>query len=96
MSLDDLSASSQAQDWGAGVRLGIHLARQAVLLAYEKVESEDVNTANTDKLGIAHDFGVISESKMFLFLALIYIASRYEPDATRAVLLPPFGDNGLV
>ena len=56
MSLDDLSASSQAQDWGAGVRLGIHLARQAVQLAYEKVESEDVNSANTDKLGIAHAY----------------------------------------
>ena len=30
------------------MRLGIHLARQAVQLAYEKVESEDVNTANAD------------------------------------------------
>ena len=56
MSLDDLSASSQAPNWGAGVRLGIHLARQAVQLAYEKVASEDVSTANTDKLGIAHAY----------------------------------------
>ena len=58
MSLDDLSASSQAQDRGAGVRLGvrlgIHLARQAVQLAYKRVQSEDVNTANADKLDLAH------------------------------------------
>ena len=81
MSLDDLSASSQAQDWGTCVR---------------KVNSEDVKTAKTNKLGIAHGFGVISGSRMFLFVALTYIASRYDTDATRAVLLPPFGDNGLV
>ena len=37
-SLDDLSSSSQAQDWGAGVRLGVQLARQAVQLAYAKVQ----------------------------------------------------------
>ena len=54
--MDDLSASSQAQDWGAGVRVGIHLARQAVQLANEKVDSEDVNFFNTNKLGIAHAY----------------------------------------
>ena len=56
MSFDDLSASGQGQDWGAGIRVGIHLARQAVQLAYEKVESEDVNSANTNKLGTAHAY----------------------------------------
>ena len=56
MSLDDLSASGQAQDWGAGVRVGIHLARQAVQLAYEKVDSEDVTFFNKNKLGIEHAY----------------------------------------
>ena len=60
--MDDLSASSQAQDWGAGVRVGIHFARQAVQLALEKVESEEVNTANTNKLGIAHAYLLLSSS----------------------------------
>ena len=56
MSLDDLSASSQVQDWGTGVRLGIHLARQAVQLAYDKVQSQDVNITNADKLDLAHAY----------------------------------------
>ena len=38
------------------MRLGVQLARQAVQLAYAKVDSEDVNSANTDKLGIAHAY----------------------------------------
>ena len=56
MTLVDLPGSSQAQDWEFGVRLGIHLARHSVQLAYEKMESEDVNTANTNKLGFAHAY----------------------------------------
>ena len=60
MSLDDLFASSQAQDRGAGVRLGVRLgillARQAVQLAYERVQSEDVNTANAHKLDLANAY----------------------------------------
>ena len=54
--MDDLSASSQAQDWGAGVRVRIHLARQAVQFAHEKVDSEDVTFFNKNKLGIAHAY----------------------------------------
>jgi len=54
--LDDLSSSGQTQDWEAGVRLGVQLARQAVQLAYAKVDSEDGNSANTDQLGIAHTY----------------------------------------
>ena len=38
------------------MRLGVQLARQAVQLAYAQVDSEDVNSANTDKLGIAHAY----------------------------------------
>ena len=38
------------------MRLGIQLARQAVQLAYAKVDSEDVNSAHTDKLGIAYAY----------------------------------------
>ena len=38
------------------MRLGVQLVRQAVQLAYAKVDSEDVNSANTDKLGIAHAY----------------------------------------
>ena len=58
MSLEDLSASSQAHDRGAGVRLGvrlgIHSARQAVKLAHDTAYSQEVNIANADKLDLAH------------------------------------------
>ncbi len=73
MTLDNLSASSQAQDWGTCV---------------QKVKSEGGKTANTDNLDIAHDFGVISGSRMLLSLALTYIASRYEPHATQKSYCP--------
>ena len=58
--MDVLSASSQARDTRAGVCLDvcleIHLASQAVQLAYDKVQSENVNTANADKLVCAHAY----------------------------------------
>ena len=38
------------------MRLGVQLARHAVQLAYAQVDSEDVNSANTDKLGTAHAY----------------------------------------
>ena len=38
------------------MRLGVQLARQAVQLAYAQVDSEDVNSANTNKLGTAHAY----------------------------------------
>ena len=38
------------------MRLGVQLARQAVQLAYAKVDAEDVSSANTNKLGTAHAY----------------------------------------
>ena len=54
--MENLSVSSQAQNWGAGVHVRNHLARQAVQLAYEKVDSEDVTFFNKNKLGIEHAY----------------------------------------
>ena len=53
---DSLSSSVQTQDWGAGVRVGVQLARHAVELAYAQVDSENMNCANTDKLWTAHAY----------------------------------------
>ena len=53
---DILPSPVQTQDWGAGVRVGVQLARHAVELAYAQVDLENMNCANTDKLWTAHAY----------------------------------------
>ena len=53
---DILPSSVQTQDWGAGVLVGVQLARHAVELAYAQVDSENMNCDNTDKLWDAHAY----------------------------------------
>ena len=53
---DILPSPVQTQDWGAGVRLGVQLARHAVELAYAQGNSENMNCDNTDKLWTAHAY----------------------------------------
>ena len=74
MSLEDLSVSSQAQDWAADVRLEIHLVGKAVQLAYEKVASQDVNAANRRTFCLFAEF---SGTRRRSHVAVSSIALRY-------------------
>ena len=53
---DILSSPVQTQDWGAGVCVGVQLARHAVELAYAQVDSENMNCANSEQLWTAHAY----------------------------------------
>ena len=47
---DILPSPVQTQDWEAGVHVGVQLARNAVELAHAQVNSENMNSDNTNKL----------------------------------------------
>ena len=78
---DILSSSVQTQDWGAGVHVGVQLARHAVELAYAQVDSENMNCANTDKLWTAHaylqpPFSTKSSAKAYNLVMDVRILSK--------------------